>query len=130
MICKTVELRDRGTFVPALAIKLTPTNEADRYLLSRAGYGLTPERQSTYVMLCGLDGGLERITCDPFDWGDNATRHFAHLWLIEHFDEIESGAVVDAEFIRGESKSPKVTEAIEHPGTKFLTASTADYTEP
>jgi hypothetical protein len=119
MICKTVELRDRATFVPALAIKLTPTNEADRYLLGRSGYGQSPKEQSTYVLLCGLQGSVNSITCEPSDWGDNATRHFAHLWLIEHFDEIESGAVVDAEFLRGESKAPRVTEAIEHPGLNF-----------
>ncbi len=33
-----------------------------------------------------------------------------HTWLIDHFDEIESGAVVDVEFILGEKPAPKVSE--------------------
>lgn len=52
------------------------------------------------------------MTCDPYDWGQNRSRHFAHKWLIEHFDEIESGAVVDVEFILGETKKPKLSEAV------------------
>ena len=32
MIAKTIEIRDRATFVPALAIRLEPSNEADRFL--------------------------------------------------------------------------------------------------
>lgn len=50
MTAKTIEIRDRGTFVPALAIRLEPTNEADRYLLGRAGYSSNPEVQRQYIM--------------------------------------------------------------------------------
>jgi hypothetical protein len=113
MICKTIEIRDRATYIAALAIKLIPTNEADRYLLARSGYGPDVTVQSTYVLLMGLAGGLDKMTCDPYDWGDNRSRHVAHLWLIEHFDEIESGAVVDVEFILGETSGPKVSERFE-----------------
>ena len=35
----------------------------------------------------------------------------AHQFIINHFDDLESGAVVDAEFIRGESLEPKESEA-------------------
>lgn len=115
MICKTIEIRDKGTFVPALAVKLTPSNEQDRYLLARCGFGLKPEEQSSFVLLMGLQSHPERVTYNPYDWGNNRSRFCAHKWLIEHFDEIESGAVVDVEYILGESSVPKVSEAVETP---------------
>lgn len=115
MICKTIEIRDKGTFVPALAVKLTPSNEQDRYLLARCGFGLKPEEQSSFVLLMGLQSHPERVTYDPFDWGNNRSRLLAHNWLLEHFDEIESGAVVDVEYILGESNAPKASEATECP---------------
>jgi len=39
VIIKAVEIRDTGTFIPAIAIKVVPTNEGQRYLLLRSGYG-------------------------------------------------------------------------------------------
>jgi hypothetical protein len=111
MTCKTVEIRDAATFIPALAIRLTPTTEADRYLFGRAGYGTTPDRQSEYVVLARIAGGTGFSTCDPYDW-DTRTMAYAHDWLIKHFDEIESGAVVDVEFIMGSTSAPKQSEAV------------------
>lgn len=113
MICKTIEIRDDGTFIPALAIRLEQTNEADRYLLSRAGYGMTPENQHSYVLLADINGGSGMIACDPYDWaGPGRTWRVVHCWLIKHFDEIKSGAVVDVEFILEETAEPKVSERI------------------
>ena len=37
--------------------------------------------------------------------------HWAHAWLLDHFDELESGAVVDVEYITGKAFAPKVSEA-------------------
>jgi hypothetical protein len=39
---------------------------------------------------------------DPYRW-TNRTMHAAHLWVMEHFDEVSMGAVVDVEFILGET---------------------------
>ena len=111
MIAKTFELRDRATFVPVLAVKLAPKTEADRYLLSRAGFGQMAAAQAEYVMLCGLDGGTDKATCDPYDWGGNRTRLICHKYIIENFDGLYSGQVIDAEFILGETTKPKVSEA-------------------
>lgn len=110
MICKTVEIRDVATFIPAMAIRLTPVNEQDRYLFARAGYGRAPEQQSEYVILARIAGGNGQATCDPYDW-DTSTMQRAHAWLIEHFDEIESGAVVDVEYVSGKATAPKRSEA-------------------
>ena len=105
MTTKIIEVRDSATFIPMLAVKLEPSNEADHYLLSRAGYGRLPE---AYILLIGLHDCL--ASYDPYNW-DNRTRQTAHLFLIKHFDEIESGAVVDVQFILGETTEPKPSES-------------------
>jgi hypothetical protein len=114
MICKTIEIRDRGTFIPALAVRLIPTTEQDRYLLGRAGYGTDPVQQGGYVILVRIAGGNGQATSDPYDW-DTRTMQAAHLWLIEHFDAIESGGVVDVEYLAGETAAPKRSEAETEP---------------
>jgi len=42
VIIKAVEIRDTGAFIPAIAIKVVPANEGQRYLLLRSGYGFDP----------------------------------------------------------------------------------------
>jgi hypothetical protein len=37
MIVKAIEIRDRNTFIPAIAISTAPANEGQRYLLRGAG---------------------------------------------------------------------------------------------
>lgn len=98
MESKFVEIRDRGTFVAALAIRL---EGADHYLARRAGY----DSPLVILML------LHQMKCeyDPYAWGGR-TYPVAHHWLQEHFDEHENGAVVDVEFILGERAQPKVSE--------------------
>jgi hypothetical protein len=114
MESKTFEIRDAGTFIPVLAIKLSPGCEPDRFLLGRAGYGIRPEKQAEYVMLCKIDGGEGFSTCDPYAWpGGARTFPVAHRYIIEHFDEMESGAVVDVEFVLGITKEPKTSERLD-----------------
>lgn len=110
MRSKTFELRDRGTFIPILAVRLQPDNEGDRYLLARAGFGLTPEEQARYVHLVEIAGGAGKCSCDPYDWDRSRTKQVAHAHIIEHFDALESGSVVDVEFILGLTGEPKRSE--------------------
>jgi hypothetical protein len=118
MEIKLIELRDRGTFIPMLAIKPVPRSEEERYLLARAGYGRSPDDQGEYVLLARLEGGPLRY--DPYDW-EPPVRTFreAHLWLQDHWDEIASGAVLDVEFIRGETTAPKISERDTFPRPDF-----------
>jgi hypothetical protein len=112
MTAKLFEVRDIATFIPMLAIKLDPSCEAERYLLARSGYGTTKEVQSKYVLLCQITGGLGRCTSDPYEW-NTITRTYpeAHKSIIKSFDDLESGAVVDVQFILGERDAPKVSES-------------------
>lgn len=115
MKTKTLEIRDDGTFIPALAIQLSPSCEADRALLARAGYGLEPERQGEYVLLAKLTGDQCQIQHDPFAWNlrSGRTMFVAHLWLRNEgvFDRLVSGQVVDVEYLLRERETPKAPEA-------------------
>ncbi len=113
METKTFEIRDAATFIPVLAVKLRPSCEADLFLFGRAGFGTVPEMQSSYVFLCRIDGGGGFATSDSFAWpGGARTLPAAHHHITEHFDEMESGAVVDVEFILGITKEAKTSERL------------------
>jgi hypothetical protein len=111
MKTKTFEIRDDGTFVPALAIKLEPNDKRDRYLLSRAGFGSANliEEQGDYVLLVHLT----RVSCeyDPFSWRGGRTMRVAHEHIDENFETLENGAVIDVEYLLGERDEPKESEA-------------------
>ena len=105
METKTFEVRDIGTFVPVLAMRLDPTCEADLFLLSRGGFGKIPE---TYVLMMILSGTCE-CKHNPHHWGGR-TMPTAHREIRDRWDELVSGQVINVEFILGETKEPKVSE--------------------
>lgn len=107
---KLFELRDRGTFIPILAIRLNmgQSSERCRYLLGRAGYGTLLEEQSQHVLLMNLDYP-ERSHNSFYDWNDR-TYQTAHQYIIENWSDLESGQVIDVEFILGETDKPKQSE--------------------
>lgn len=101
------EIRDAGTHIPAMGIKLVHRNEAEARLLSRAGYDLT----DNYVFLCKIDGGECGGNYDPYGWPGRArTMQVAHSYIVAHFDELVSGQVIDVQYIIGETTTPKRSE--------------------
>lgn len=111
MECKTFEVRDDGTFIPCIAIRLNPATEKDLYLLSRAGYGKSAVEQGEYVIFGRLQAESE-FQHDPFAW-DNRTMKNAHEQVKLQFDILESGAVIDVQYWLGESSEPKKSENAE-----------------
>lgn len=110
MEIKAFELRDAGTFVPSLAIRVDPFNEAERFLIGRAGYGTDPDTQREYIIFMGLHDLQAHYS--PHDWGStNRTRTVAHQYIIDNWDALEHGAVIDVQFILGETEKPKQSEA-------------------
>jgi hypothetical protein len=104
MIIKAVEIRDRHTFIPAIAIRMIAANDAQGYLMRHVGF------HGDGVVLMRLND--QEAHSDPYDWRSGSrTMPQAHLWLLEHFDEIEDGSVIDVEYILGESSAPKTSEA-------------------
>ncbi len=115
MEVKLIEIRDRATFIPAMAVRLyvnDPYGEDSQeyWLLKRAGYDNTQlyvTSDEFYVVLWRLGGGPAEY--DAYAWG-NRTMATAHAFIIEHWRTIQSGQVIDVEFILGETKMAKTSE--------------------
>lgn len=107
METKILELRDRATFIPVVAIYLDYHNasEEERYLLGSTGWGGGP-----WLMLAKLI---------DFNFTDYYTSQVwmnrAHDHIKENWHSIPNYAVVDMEFVRGESVAPKQPQRLEDP---------------
>jgi hypothetical protein len=112
MITKIFEVRDRLTFISVLAIQMTPVApganlegyDARRFLLRHCGWS------EDGVMMVRVSDG--RGCSDPYDW-DDRTHCVAHVHINEKFDELLDGAVIDVEYVLGETDHPKVSERFE-----------------
>lgn len=123
MNLKLFELRDRATFIPIFAFRCRPGREAtrptlaERYLLRRAGFD--PDDQDDHVIIGRLECDSPNISQCTYDVHahNSAARTFlqAHHYIEAHWDELESGAVIDVEFILGETKEAKQSESVTHP---------------
>jgi len=117
---KTFEVRDAATFIPCFGVLCEPVVDgspadatpADSYLLLRAGYGHPrPDKAGRCVIFTRLDGHASNIApYDPVDWLRNRTMLVAHEYVWKNWDSLESGAVIDVEFILGLSAAPKTSE--------------------
>lgn len=114
MEVKVIEVRDRATFKPVIALKVAPENERERYLLARSGYGTESEEQNKYIILMN---SRKPFNADYsfYDVTPGSTMQVIWLYLIDHWDEVEPGQVLDAEYLRGESDNPKQSESVGFP---------------
>ncbi len=77
--------------------------------MRRAGYG----PQNRLILFGRLDAD------GPFHYSSNEwqrpvrTYHVAHKWLEEHWDEVQTGDVIDVEHILGGRLTKKVSERFE-----------------
>lgn len=118
MQAKALEIRDEGTFIACLAVDMNPSSpdqgtgarEAQTYLLRRVGY---PCDGRPNVIVTRLDGN-GKATNDPHAQ-EGRTWPNAHHYIIEHWEELRDGDVVDVSFILGETPKPKVSERITSP---------------
>ena len=131
METKLLEIRDEGTFIAVMATAMNPVRpeliqhmapqwkeeiEAERYLLRRSGFEYERTapypKGKTYVFLQLLNKG--KGTYNVFDWEHDGsrTRQVAHTYIIESWNSLRSGDVVDVQFIKGETKEPKKSERI------------------
>jgi len=107
MEVKVFEVRDRMTFVPVIAIRLSSRSPHERFLLRRAGYA---EPFGDYVLVSKMSGDENTLTCDPHCHQFGRSVKEAHRFLLSNWDQIESGSVVDVEYILGEVDKPKESE--------------------
>lgn len=110
MEIKLVEIRDAGTFIPAMAVQLCARIDEEEYLLRRAGFA--PDEG--YIMLTRLDTAQGQH--DPDEWPANPrTMRHAHYHVIARWHEIKSGDVVDVEHVLHERDTPKMSERLTDP---------------
>lgn len=124
MQIKLFEVRDRSTAIPCFGILMAPSETpnapewlatgqglAEEYLLRRAGFGFT----YPLVLFGRLEGG--EIRHDPFSWNrPPRTVAEAHRYVAAHWDGLNSGDVIDVEFILGEKDTAKVSERLTQVG--------------
>lgn len=120
MLAKALEVRDDGTLIAVLAIDMNPTlwkgehgeaaHDAQRYLLRREGHACDGRPNVIVTRLSG-DG---QATNDPYAWpGPARTWPVAHKYIIENWNSLSDGSVVDVEHILGETSAPKLSERFE-----------------
>lgn len=108
MQAKALEIRDSMTFIPALAVNINPMNAEQRYLMRRVGY---PCDGFPNVILTRL-AGEGQATNDPYAWPNSRTMAVAHNYIIDNWDALKDGDVVDVEFILGEKDKPAISERL------------------
>lgn len=108
---KVLEIRDHGTFIGALAIRMLGANPIQEYYFRHCGY----PADGSSIMLLILAGG--KATNDPYEWGalrmGPRTMPVAHDFILRRFDSLSDGDVVDVAFILGETDKAKVSERLE-----------------
>ena len=110
MITKLFEIRDRDTFIPVMATQMdSHENQAQAWLLRRAGFVDVNDPSIRYILLCRFFGGRGECYCDPHSWSGRMMVT-AHEHMILNWDQLEDGDVIDVEFILGETKVKKVSE--------------------
>jgi hypothetical protein len=106
MITKCLEIRDEGTCIAAIAMKMTAANPVEDKFFWRVGY----PRDGHAVVLMNLSD--QKASSDPYAacWGGTRTMALAHNWIIDHFDELTEGQVVDVRVIMGWAEKPARAE--------------------
>ncbi len=110
MQVKLFEIRDRMTFIPVMAIRSSSRDEAERFLMSSAGYGLTEADHASYYFVIKLPDGEATCRIDPHGWGNSRTMYSAHIYIQTNWEQLESGDVIDIEFALGETTTKKQSE--------------------
>jgi len=99
---KIFEVRDEGTCMPVIAVKVRADNPAfglrrQNKLIQRAGWGFG--EGVYFVPMCG--GEAQR---DPYSWKNSRTKRVAHQYIANCFDALEDGAMIDVKKILGEGE--------------------------
>jgi hypothetical protein len=115
METKILEIRDSATFIAVLCVNMQPSGEAGsasqrarHYYLRRCGFPCDGRPNIGMTTLSADGNGFRN---DPHGWGGR-TRPAAHKYIIEHWNDLKDGDVVDVQFILGETDIPKISERL------------------
>ncbi len=107
---KLFEIRDAGTFIPVAATRVINNGRDSSWLVHRGGWALGDG--PTHVWRLSENVGYS----NPLDWpGGSRTMQVAHQHIIEAWDSLTSGAVVDVEYLLGLRAQPKLSERTSEP---------------
>ena len=114
---KLFEVRDVGTNISVLAVAIPLTG------IVRGDYCMviTEEKRQQLMAIMGNAGwhgagiihyvvhmSAQKCAYDAFEWGStNRTMFTAHSHIAKHWETLESGDVIDVQYILGESAQPK-----------------------
>ena len=105
MEIKFVEIRDTGTCIPAMAVRLVPSDPVSAAYIDRTGYSLS----NPSVLLCKLQTGESHIDWD--DWGNGGRSvGLCHQYIALTWSKITSGQVVDWRVIANEMDASRTPE--------------------
>ncbi len=126
---KFLEVRDRATYIPVLALLPSEVSfaglsefalsEPERcriidHGLSRSGWPIVREDNPPAILVVRLD--KVDAKSDPYDWPTSSrTMQAAHEDIRRRWNELRSGDVVDVEFFLGETKTRKTSDALPAP---------------
>ena len=110
MKTKLLEIRDRGTCIPVLAIQMVAQSYIETKYLERTGY----DEQGSCVVLMDLNN--QNATSDPQGWHymgrSQRTFGVAHDYIIDNWGQIREGDVIDVCYICKETHQVKVAEIL------------------
>jgi hypothetical protein len=115
---KIVEIRDRATFIPALAVRMIPDGIDEKFLFNNIGYF---SNSKPCILLISLEAPWSSARCSN-EWRvGGRTMHEAHKWIEQNWDSIVHCQVVDVEHILKEVDKPcdscredEINEALEN----------------
>jgi len=113
---KILELRDHGTFIPIIALRVRNERSGSQedWLLGKCGWG--PQQEGFYLFSAADDGRHFAISCGDPEYlhmqSFPADRTFTttFTYVSSHWDEFETGDVVDVRVILGEAQQPVTTD--------------------
>lgn len=102
-----VEVRDRMTFMPVMVTVIDPKNKSERekQLIMRGGFDLSDD----FILVTVLNSGDSSF--DPYDWKGSRTMSMAHKYILDNINNIQSGEVIDVEYILKETDTKKEPES-------------------
>lgn len=120
MDVKLFEIRDAGTFIPVYAFRCRPSDSSEaaheahreNWLLWRSGFSNMADDHHVILGRLEAAGVNRNASYDVHAWGGR-TYPVAHQHIVDNWNQLKSGDVIDVEFILGITKAPKTSEQLD-----------------
>lgn len=99
------------TFIPFLAIKLDVANREESYLARSSGW-------ITNFLFTRLSANELEVANR---WHGERTLGTSCQYIMENWDELKNGQVIDVEYVLGEVSKPKISQRLEDPIAAMFT---------